>query len=291
MDTFRHPSEYFIKYLLTLPQPEARDDNWICTGVQRIGYPPPIIPYIASLRSIVLADFPVDYAPTDRYNRESTKYLRAHGIWSLHNQSPEVRDSIQLLADIPVRRVLEQLLLGRIDPKEIASRLNSRFRRFITADAVSSYSHYFFNCSLLKTADWISFFERYDRTEQQRFMSIIQSGGGMALHMAGFRQDIEAKDMLRDMLETINFDFKDWKNAPRSKDRTMAFATLAKAATGIDERLSESSTAVRDHLAVFKQWQMTHSAAGGVKGIEDIAPHGNFSESGAELKELPEKTK
>lgn len=290
MDATRHPSEYFIKYLLTLPQPEAQDDNWICTGVQRIGYPPPAVPYISLLRQSVMADFPVDYAPQDRYNRQSVKYLRNHGIWSLHNPSPDTQDAVQLLADIPVRKVLEQLLLGRLDPKEVASRVNSRFRRFITADAVMTYSHYFYNCSLMKSADWVSFFERYDRTEQQRSMAIVQGGSGMALHKAGFRQEIETKDMLRDMLETINFDFKEWKNAPLGKERTMAFATLAKAATGIDERLSESSTAVRDHLAIFKQWQMTH-APSSVKGIEEIAPHGNFSESGAELKELPEKTK
>lgn len=290
MDTFRHPSEYFIKYLLTLPQPEAQDDNWIINGVQRIGYPPPVVPYVSTLRQTVMADLPVDYAPQDRYNRLSVKYLRNHGVWSLHNQSQDVQDAIQLLADIPVRKVLEQLLLGRLDPKEIASRINSRFRRFITADAVTSYGHYFYNCSLMKSADWVAFFERYDRTEQQRCMAIVQGGSGMALHKAGFRQEIETKDMLRDMLDTINFDFKEWKNAPLSKERTMAFATLAKAATGIDERLSESSTAVRDHLAVFKQWQMTHSP-GAVKGIEEIAPHGNFSESGAELKELPEKIK
>lgn len=290
MDSFRQPSEYFIKYLLTLQQQEARDDNWISAGVQRIGYPPPIIPYIASLRAAVLADYPVDYEPQNRYNRESVRYLRAHGIWSLHNQTPDVIDAIQLLSDHTIRRDLEKLLLGRIDFKEITSRLNSRFRRFLTTEAVTAYGHYFFNCSVMKMADWVAFFERYDRAEQHKSLAIVQGGSSMALHVAGFRQDIETKEMLRDMMETINFDFKDWKNAPRSLDRTRAFATLAKAATGIDERLSESSTAVRDHLAVFKQWQMTHSPSQ-VKGIEDIAPHGNFSESGADLKELPEKTK
>ncbi len=142
----------------------------------------------------------------------------------------------------------------------------------------------------MKTHDWMQFFEAYERVDQQKNISIIQGGGGMALHVAGFRQELESKDMLKDMLETITFDFRDWKNAPRSLDRTRAFATLAKAATDIDERMSESSTAVRDHLALFRNWQMTHTPKV-IQGIEDIAPHGNFSESGAELKELPEKTK
>lgn len=290
MDATRHPSEYFIKYLLTLPQPDAADDNWIRTKVQQVGYPPPSQPYIASLRQAIMFDFPVDYAPTDRYNRESAKYLRKHGVWTLHNPNEDIRQMTQILIDLQVRKTVEQLLLGHLDPKEIASRVNSRYRKFYTGDIIADYGHYFWNCSLMKSTDWVSFFEMYDRAEQQKSMSIVHGGGGMALHTAGFRQDIESKDMLREMMEAIHFDFRDWKNTPRSAERTRAFATLTKAATAIDERMAESSTAVRDHLAVFKSWQMTHSH-NNVTGIEDLAPHGNFSESGAELKELPEKTK
>lgn len=286
----RHPAEFFIKYLLTLPQAEAQDDNWIRKHLQDIGYPPPMLDYVSKLRQELLADFPVDYDPKDRFNRQSVKFLRKHGIWTLHNPSEDTKESTKILIDAQVRKVVEQLFLGRLDSKEIASRVNSRFRRFYTADSMADYSHYFWNCSIMKSNDWLLFFEGYDRLDQQRNMSIIQGGGGMALHVAGFKQDLESKEMLREMLEAIHFDFRDWKNAPRSMDRTRAFATLSKAATDIDERMSESSTAVRDHLAVFKNWQMKHNQSN-VKGIEDVAPHGNFSDSGAELKELPEKTK
>lgn len=285
-----HPSMYFIKYLLTLPQQEAQDDNWIRSKVQQIGYPAPMMQLISTLRQTIMADFPVDYDPTDRYNRQSAKFLRNHGIWTLHNQSEDTKEAIRLLNDPQVRRVIEQLLLGRLDAKEVASRINSRFRRFYTADTVLDYSHYFWNCSIMKMSDWTPFFEAYDRIDQQRNMSIVQSGGGMALHVAGFKQELDSKDILKDMLEAISYDFKDWKNAPRSTERTRAYSMLAKAVKDIDERMSESSTAVRDHLAVFKSWQMSHNRKT-VQGIEDIAPHGNFSESGAELKELPEKTK
>lgn len=284
----RHPSEYFIKYLLTLSQQESQSDNWVRSAVQSIGYPPPELQYIAALRQTVLMDFPVDYDPKNRYNRETTKFLRNHGIWTLHNPSEETKESTRILNDPQIRKVVEQLLLGRLDYKEIASRVNSRFRRFYTADTISDYGHYFWNCTLMKTNDWITFFEMYDRPEQSRNLSIIQGGSGMALHVAGFKQEIESKEILKDMLEAINFDFKDWKNAPRSTERTRAFSMLAKAVKDIDERMSESSTAVRDHLTVFKNWQMTHNQKT-VKGIEDVAPHGNFSDSGAELKELPEK--
>lgn len=286
----RHPSEYFVKYLLTLQRPEALNDGWICDRVKDIGYPAPMVPYVQDLRAALMADFPVNFDPTDRYNRASVKYLSTHGIRSLHAQSDGTKEAIMLLQDSQVRPVLEKLLLGRVAMKEIAIRLNTRFNKFLTEEEVRDYGHYFFNVSVMKIDAWMVFFDQYNRIEQQKSLAILQGGGAMALHVAGFKQDFDTKDMLKDMMETIVFDFKDWKNAPRSLDKTRALATLAKAATGIDERLSESSTAVRDHLALFKQWQMTH-APGVVKGIDDVAPHGNFSESGADLKELPEKTK
>ncbi len=285
---FTHPSMYFMKYLITLPQPEAADDNWVRLKIQQIGYPAPTPAYVAGLRALMAPDFPVNYVPTDRYNRETVKYLRNHGIWSLHNPNNETKEAIQILVDAQARRTIEQLLLGRLDPKEVAAKVNSRFRKFYTEDTIRDYGHYFWNCSIMKTTDWVSFFDQYDRAEGQRSMSIVQSGGGMALHVAGFKQDIEAKEMLREMLEAVHFDFKDWKNAPRSPERTRAFALLTKAAATIDERMAESSTAVRDHLSVFRSWQMSHSNKK-VPGIEDVAPHGNFTESGADLPELPEK--
>jgi hypothetical protein len=289
MTDFRHPSEFFVKYLVSLPQDEAKDDNWVRTNVAKLGYPTPTAGYIASLRAAMMADYPVMYEPANRYNRETVKYLRKHGVWSLHNPSDATKEACQLLIDIPVRKTLEQLLLGRLDHKEVAGRLNSRFRRFFTEEVITEYGHYFWNCALMRTTDWFNFFDQYDRPESARAMSIVQSGGGMALHVAGFRQELESKTMLKEMMEAVHYDFMDWKNQPRSESKTRALSTLVKAAAQIDERMSESTTAVRDHLQTFKQWNMRH-AAKNIKGIEEIAPGGNFSESGAELKELPEKT-
>lgn len=290
MEEGRHPSEFFIKYLLTLTIREAQDDNWVRDRVKQIGYPPPSPQYVNALRRFLAVDFPVDYDPSNRFNRPTVKFLRNQGIWTLHDPNDDTKEAMRILVEPQIRKIVEQLLLGRLDTKEIATRVNSRFRKFYTGDVIADYGHYFWNCSIMKTHEWVQFFEAYEHLDQQRNLSILQSGGSMALHVAGFKQEVESKDMLREMLETITFDFKDWRNAPRSLDRTRAFATLAKAATEIDERMSESSTAVRDHLALFRNWQMTHTPKV-IQGIEDIAPHGNFSDSGADLKELPEKTK
>jgi hypothetical protein len=287
---FRHPSEYFIKYLITLPQDEAREDNWVVHKVQVLGYPQPSRSYLTTLRGVMAQDFPVDYNPLDRYNRETLKYLRKHKISTLHDSGDhDAREATLILADIQARKLIEQLLLGRVSSREISTRLTERLRRTFAPTAIDVFSHYFFNCAIMRTNDWVPFFDAYDRNDAQRALSVIQNGPQMALHVAGFRQELESKDMLREMMEAVMFDFRDWKNQPRSTDKTKALATLTKAAAQIDERMSESSTAIQDHLQQFKAWKIKQNEKS-VKSIEELAPHGNFSESGTDIKELPEKT-
>lgn len=281
-----HPSENFIKYLLTLTDPEAQQDTWIQMGVQAFGFPAPSADYVASMREFLYKDLPVNYDPKDRYNRPSVKFLRATGVWSMHNPDDSVRSAITILPNVRVRKLVEQLLLGRIEPKEVAKKVNSRMGTFFKAADIQTYSHYYWNCALLKTQDWIDFYEAYESTEKSKSIAILHNGPAMALHATGFHQHLESKEMLREMQEALYFDFRDWKAQPRSMNKTRAMTALAKASTQVDVRLSEADSALRDSLKAFEQFRMEH-ASKSVKSIDDIAPHGNFTESGADIKELP----
>jgi hypothetical protein len=282
----RHPSEFFIKYLLTLPRAESQNDDWIKMNVQALGFPHPDDMYISQMRERLYANLPVNYDPTDRYNRPSVKFLRSEGIWSLHNPDEAVRTATSILPNFRVRKLIEQLLLGRIEPKEVAKKVNARVGEHYTTDSIQAYSHYYWNCALLKTSEWVSFFEEYDKTEQSKAMAILHNGPAMALYTTGFRQNLESKQMLKDMMESMYFDFRDWEAQPRSSEKTRALTALAKAASQADQRLSEADNALRDSLKAFEQFRMKHEQQK-VKGIEELAPAGNFSDSGSSFRELP----
>jgi len=282
----RHPCEYFIKYLVTLPRPEAQDDVWVQNGVQSLGFPPPDAAYVSTLREGLYKNLPPNYVPNDRYNRPSVKFLREEGIWSLHNPDSTVRSATEVLVAFKVRRLVEQLLLGRMDPKEVAKKVNSRLSVYYTGAIIKTYHHYYWNCDLLKSDDWVEFFAQYEKSEASKSMAVLQGGPAMALHITGFRQHLESKDMLRTMQEGLFFDFLDWQKQPRSTERTRSMSNLAKAASQVDVRLSESDSALRDSLKAFEQFRMKH-AQEEVMGIDDLAPAGTFTDSGAPMKELP----
>lgn len=286
MHDARHPSEYFIKYLLTLTKPEAQDNSWIQYSVQSMGFPSPEDEYVQEMREALEKEMPVSYDPTDRYNRESVKFLRAAGVWSMHNPDDEIRAALKILPHFRARRIIEQLLLGRIEVAEVTKKANSRLGEYFTTGCVKAYNHYFWNTSLLKTKEWLTFFEDYETTDQANSVAVLQGGPAMALHVTGFRQNLECKEMLKDMLEGLYFDFRDWQTRPTSVNKTRALTGIAKAAVGLDVRMSEADSALRDSLKAFEAFRMEHSQKG-VKSIDEIAPHGNFTESGEEIKELP----
>lgn len=282
----RHPCEFFIKYLITLPNPESQDDNWVKLGVQNFGFPPPEDRYLNMLRAEVYNDLPVNYNPRDRYNRPSVKFLRKHQIWSLHNPDEAIRQALLILPNYRVRKLIEHLLLGRLDAKDVAKKVNSRLNVYFTADVIRAYGHYYWNCTVMKTQDWVDFFGLYDNAEKSKSLAILSNGPAMALHATGFQQHLESKEMLREMQEALYFDFRDWKEQPRSPVKTNAMTNIVKAASQVDVRLSEADSALRESLKAFEQFRMEH-ARRNVRSIDEIAPHGNFSESGADIKELP----
>jgi len=276
----RHPCEYYIKYLIS--HPDAHDDRYVRHSVTSLGFPDVSNEILGRIRSEFVQTKPVNFRPTDRYHRESAKYLRTQGIWSLYHQDEAARQAATLLVDMKVRDATEKLLLGGMSHKDIARKVNARFASFYTTPAIQTYEHYFWNVSLLKVQDWASVFEQMD-PRRDKTMAILQVGPALALHSAGFQQQIEAKAVLREMMSAVYFDFKEWAAQPRSMDRTDALTKNAKSAVALDNSLSQSDAQLKDTLKGFEMFRMRSAEQDSVKDIRKLAPHGNFSGSGTKL--------
>lgn len=285
-----HPSYYYIKYLMTLLIPEASNDAWVSMMVTSFTLPSPKPVLLKAIRDNLVPKIPALYQPTNRYHRDSVRFLRAEGIWAMHNPDDDTRQAMALLSNLRVRPVVEQLLLGRLEPKEIAKKVNARFGGHFTASIIEIYGHYYWNTSLLSIDDWNQVLEDQELSKN-RALTVLQGGPAMALHMAGFEQRIESKLILREMMESVYFDFRDWRSQPRSKTRTDCLSSLSKAACGLDFQLSQADVAIKDALSRFEQFRMQQSQEG-VIDIKELAPEGNYTQSGAKLLEAspPDET-
>jgi hypothetical protein len=219
----------------------------------------------------------------DKYHRESVKFLRNEGIYSLHFMDKATREAQLILTNLRARPIIETLLLGRIDAKTVAKRTNARLTTHLSAEGVEAYSLYYWNVTIMKVEDWARLFEQ-SHAQRQQTLAVVQAGPAMALHKMGFAQQIEGKVVLKEVFDGLYFDFKEWQTQPLSLDKTRALTANAKAIAGIDDRLSQADSALADSLKQFEQFRMQH-ASQVVPAILDIAPSGNFTDSGAKLLE------
>ena len=283
----RHPSENFIKYLMTSAHPQATSDDWVREFVASLGYPRPEPDYLSWLRASLSMKIPDSFEPTNRYNRDSVKFMREEGIYGLHNPDKATKEAHLIVTNLRIRPVVESLVLGRLDPKDVAKKVNTRFGEFLTGDGVDAYRHYYWQVNIIRVEDWVKLFQEYE-LQQQNSLAIVQVGASMALHKMGFQQQIDSKSMLREMQQTLFFDFQEWRTKPHGMSRTKALAALAKSSVVVDEQLSQADSAMKDSLKAFEQFRM-QTANKGVVGLKELAPGGNFTGSGAKLIDIPVK--
>ena len=226
---------------------------------------------------------PAQFTPNNRYHRASTRFMRQEGIYGLHNPDDEAREANLIISHLRARPMIEELLLGHIEPAIVAKKVNARLSEHFTVGGVEAYRHYFWNVKLLRVEEWAQLLSAYEE-QRSRTVAILQVGPQMALHQAGFAQELESKAIMREMQEAMYFDFLQWKKAPQSETRTKMMATIAKGVTVLDERLMESNSLLKDSLKQFEQFRMQH-ARQTVGDLREIAPDGNFTGSGAKLLE------
>lgn len=284
----RHPSENYIKYLVSLPTADAQKDEWVRWSVETLGLPRVDPTLIQNLRGQVTAQLPASFDPSNRFHRQSMKLLRAQGIWSLWHRDESVELAISLLTDFKARDMVQKQLLGRLEPIDIAKKVNSRLQRFYTEKAIQAFEHYFWNVQSLTPAEWSALFDLID-PRREEVLALLAVGPAMALRLTGFQQHIETKTMLREMMSGIYFDYKRWEAQPLSVDRTDAMAKLARTAVQLDNQLSQSDAAIKDALKSFEMFRMETSASR-VTDISKLTPDGAFSRSGAKLLEAESTT-
>lgn len=281
----RHPSENYIKYLITSGHPQSDDDAWVTYGLSSLGYPTPDAEYLWWLRREIDSKRPANFQPQNRYHRESVKFLRSHGIWSIHNPDRTMHRANLIVTNLKARPLIEALLLGRVEPKEVAKKVNARLGEYFTSEEIEAYAHYYWNTGLLRVEDWMQIYSgEQNEAHRKQVLAIVQVGPAMALHKLGFQQAIESKTMLRETMEALYFDMREWRTMPISSSKTHALTAIARSMTMVDQALSQQDSALRESLKAFEKFRMQHANLT-VPDMKQLAPAGNYTGSGAQLPE------
>lgn len=278
----RHPAEFYVKFLL-ISNPNITNEQ-VMTDLLDWSFLAPDPLYLPALRSRIPAP-PANFQPTNRLHRATAQYLRDQGVYEAFFPNDAFNDALELLASPEKRLLVEQILMSRLDLKQAAIRVNQARNMMMTEEALTTYRHYFWNIDLLTFDDWGRYL--YGRSAMyEKYMALLQAPLKLAYHHLRIEQQIESKNMIRDIMELAYFTAMEVGQRPGTgMEKVKAIALMGKLVNECHQSLSTSDMALKDVLGQFENFRMTHPQAL-PPAIQELAPASNFTGSGADLKVL-----
>lgn len=272
----KHPAENFVKFLML--RDEGIPDATIMKTLADWGFLLPKPSYLVFLRNDL--EVPQNFEPLNRLNRESMKFLRAEGVYEMFHPNLLVEEAWSILKDPMKRSMVEQALLARLDLKVAALKINMRMNWKLDAKAMATFGHFFWNVKLLTFDEWGRFL--YGRSAMyERAMALLQGQQQVALHNLHLEQTVESKRMIQRAQEICYFTLEEVSQKPgTSSDKVKAITVLTKGIVECHNALSTSDMAIKDILKNFERFRMEHPQTP-ARSIHELAPHGNYSGSGA----------
>lgn len=273
----RHPSKKFIESLL-LKGEDVRE------ALDRYELPPANTEYINKLKLELTK--PDDFV-IDSSHEESVKFLKDLNIYNLIFPDKYTYEAFSLLGTVHIREDLEKLLLSKELPERIAKNLNTKFQATISSKAIERYGHYFYNTKEMKMADWSIIFEK--DTNKRTNMNILRAGPDYARYVLGFAQKAQIRQTMEEVANIMHFDLQALRFKPESPEKTKELATMASTLMKLEDKLNTNATSIQNDIAIFERVRVAHLKAD-IPSIEDFARLGNYTGSGAELKEIDKES-
>jgi hypothetical protein len=284
----RHPAETFLKWTL-IKDPDTTNAQLekLLVDSQMLRMPTGEESYYDFLRQDIPVP-PVSFDPANRAHRASMQFLREQGVYEMFFPTDAMQEAWTILTDIEQRMVVEQVILSRLPLKDAVYKINKKQNWKMTVDGIEMYRHCFWNVKLLSFDEWGRFL--YGRaTLYERYMGLLQAPASLAFFHLRIDQTLESKDMIRRAQEIAYHTLEEVSLKPgTSVEKVKCLVGLTKAITDCHEALSTSDMALKDVLQQFEKFRVVHPQIP-PPSIQQLAPHGNFTDSGVESEEKSAK--
>lgn len=163
-----HPARHYIYYLISRKTYKLKD---LVEHLSSLHIPLPqdrraLEKFIQQLLFIQKnMKIPGGFNPLDSQPNENTKkFLAEWKIGSMWRRDPFTDYATDMVHEAPIRRSLEVLLLGPLQPIDIARRVASRWgfdETVMNPRVVRDFSHYFWDPKCMNASQWKAFFYDY----------------------------------------------------------------------------------------------------------------------------------
>lgn len=214
------------------------------------------------------------------HHTATADYMKKAGVYSAWRPAPGERELFYSLLKLNmVKDLIKILLMGRVSPLEISSRVSKKFKVDIPVPAVELFHYYFWNVPIVSHNEW----REHLRGDflKDHMMSALDGSPGQALYRAGFNPKIDGDITLKDLQRTIHYRLEATRMMGDNSETASIISRLSKELVAVHQILYGEGAGLEDTLKKFREFKMELKNSN-VQDIRVLAPHGNFSNSGTE---------
>lgn len=250
----KHPSELFIKHLLTL----SFDDDSVKNALKDFGLPPILdthATYLNELRISLDANKPKCFSIADTSD-DSVNYLKGHKIYNLLHPDATVLSCIQVFDSPQARRDLFMGILGRIEETQLVGHINRKFSLDISIRTLQIIKHYYFNADGISSEDWAELFSNMPGgTDATGFESCLSGGASVASYRIGIEQNVTIREVVKEAVTALYVSLQEVKHWPASSSKIKVLSDTVSAlakAHAVMNTADQELAAVASELKQFK---------------------------------------
>jgi hypothetical protein len=214
------------------------------------------------------------------HHEPTREYMEEQGVVSIWSPTEVEMQVFTILKTKLAMDTIKILLMGNLPAVEVTSKVARKHRVEITADSVELFRYYFWNVDAIGFEDW----ELLLRGHHMRGMllSTLHGSPDQARYRAGFNPKVDAKQSMRDIYRTLHFRIEGTRHLQDNEKTANLIGKLSKELVNVHGAIYGEGSALEDILRDFKAFVM-ETEEPDVTSIHDLAPEGNYSESGVQV--------
>lgn len=258
----RHPSEFWIRFLLSRRQHSFTEIAGLC---EMAGLGGVTQEYLEQLQDELEAELPVPFKPRDRRHKASQACLRKQGIYEAWHRTRAMKDAIALLSDNQIRALVETFLLSPLKPHQIIVKVRQATGTELKEDTLDLFRRYYWNTTLLSMEEWTEFIHQRRVSHQEWLQLAVTARGPQGVQLllwrtgTGALRHLDAGKIFTDLRNIAYVKAKELEFQPAGKDHSTALKNYVQAATSAQQEVTSSAAAMQDVLDSFQAFKMRTS--------------------------------
>lgn len=282
----RHPSEYYVKYLLAASwgdEENILDATVVSETLKDLNLPPIDEEEFDRLRGIF--DPPENYRFNSTSHQETVEFMKREKIFSYWNSNGDMRRVMLEMVGSDNRLLQHRihiLLMGFVPSGVIAEKVSRYYhlKDSITASMVEHYRHYFWRVQNLTEREWMEFLVGDPHFDQ--YIAALKCGDQQALFRAGFNPKYDYKLGLRDTHRQVTYRIQYLAHQQDDKRTVDLLIKLSREQRALYDILYGEGGGFEEQVREIRHFMMEHKIPD-VKTLEGLlGPKGTYSGDGTE---------